>query len=637
LSYIDLKKFLVKGFRQQLNKVNLVEYLGEILALTVVIQKVNCNLLVIPFTLVRKLNRYSSSSFFTNTIEKDISYTRKGESFLDETVVNYKIQTKIITKHQGYYVIIVIAKLVHTDAYRFSLYFPQLKRNFEFVLYGPDLFSAEVGLHKQAINKGSAFNQSIGFRRASQIIAEKETSARPVNKGKRPSTLISAALKKGNNSFIKAANEKASRKRSDNSGLSGISRNTSKTHTQRTEKPNLAISMVHRQPETGRNKSREPRFELNKRLLSGLEEITPKSVLEDYFRYEQKAYEIIRFEVLSHRQVNLKHTRECIETFSNPLSLLIPSRWRNFVKFYSAFYWRCMIQMMTINIENRSLRVTLSKFNDRLKECIESRIVNIQNLLFKIGFYVHNDKPFKLSQLKVEQGSKVEVIIENQSQNYQKIDVITFGALIKAIKGKKYYPYSRPTPGNLKIACAVGCRNISKNLEYLQVSRPENLLFIEKNMRLLLCPTMEETDHRLSIMGLTKSTSFSDSTKKIKLQSAFEGSSMNLSERLLNSLQLDPRRTDLILLVKKIFLRSPLVMKWILLNKSAGSILFVFYFAETGAVRKRSASLEVFSESLPYLQELLETCCFFEAGLRIHATMQNEFIRLFHLGTLFEL
>ena len=638
LSYVDIKKFLVKGFRQEINKINLVDYLAEILRLTRVIQKLNCTLLAIPFALVRKLTHYSNSSFYTNTIEKDISFTRKGDSFLDDAVVNYQIQTKIITKLQGFFAIIVISKLVGTEAYKFNIYFPQLKRSFEFTLFKQDIFAAEVGLHKQAIKKGSTFNQTIGFRRMSTVSQSNEIT----EKSGKPSTTLRGRdfvrpqvnlkiMRKPESNLTKLAGSK--RRISQSRGSS----DTSRVFPAKEKNPSSIRNPVNLKG-TAKIKQEKLRnfLQLNDRVLIGLDDISPKSVLEDYSKYEQKSFEIIRFEVMSHRQVNLKHTRECIETFANPSSLLIASRWRNYVKFYSAFYWRCMIQMLLLSVYPKCLRVTLSKFEDRLKECIESRICIIKGQQMMVGIYLHHDSGFSLEKLTVNLDTKVEVVLTNKSRNYSKMDVLTFSSLVMTIRSKRVYPYSKPTAGNLKIACAVGCRNVMRNLEHYPVKNAEYLLFIEKNMRLLLAPTIDDDARGLSILGLTKGMSFSPSTTKSKLKFAFNNSNMNLSKRMLKEMGLDGSVPHLILLIKKVFLTNPFINLWIFLNKANNKILFMFYIADSCQIRKRSINQSLVTESLPYLDILLQMCAFFKAGERIYAAMKNEMIRLYHLGTLFE-
>lgn len=629
LSSVDIKKFIVKSFKQDFTRRNLVDYLTEVLLKTKVIQKVNCNLLTIPFSVVRKLNKFSSSSFFTNTIERDISYMRRDEAFVYETVVNYTVQSKLITKLNGYFAIIVISKLVDQEVHKFHIYFPQLKRCFDFYLYKVDLFSAEIGLHKKAIEKGSKLNQSMDFKSYAAIKMENSEKSFPRIEG---ASAIHNFGRFNQKTIQRFRDEALGQDKSRSRIISGTPNNAQ----MRPSKINQSFNMLTIKAKITPRQANTIQSVTSNWLLNDLDDITSKNVLEIYAKYEQKALEIIKTEVLGHRRVNLKHTQECIETFAEPRTLKIESRRENFIRFYSAFYWRCMAQMLSMEERPTSLRIKLSKFEDRLSECIDSRMATIKGQLYFIGFYLYHGDGFEMAKLRVTSKTKIELRIRNISSQYDRLDILEFKDLILNIKSQKYYPYSEPNLGNLKIACSIGCRNVSKNLELHDLSKPRESIFLEKNLRNLLSPMMMESTPGLSILGITNNIPLSPTKVNDRIQDSFTRSQMNLTSRTLKSLGLAGKQNYLVLLARKLFLSDPGILLWILLEKSTGSILFAFYFTNTSQVQKRYARMDHFSDSLPYLEVLFKTCKFFEAGQRIYATIKNEFIRLYTLGTLFE-
>jgi hypothetical protein len=617
LSYVDIKKFLMKSFMQDINRRNIVDYLAEVLLLTKVIQKINCNLLAIPFSIVRKLNKFSSSSFFTNTIEKDISFTRQGEAFLDESVVSYKVRSKLIIKLNGYYAIVVVSMLVDQEANKYHIYFPQLKRSFEFFLYKSDLFSAEIGLHKQAIEKGSKLNQTIGFKKAFTKVIE--NTDKSLGKLENSGGLISRSR------LNRRYQTKLRADALDNSRTSFSS-----------IRPSKSFHSPFSKALTTPRQARASRPVTSNFVLDDLDVITPVNVLEVYALYENKALEIIKDDVMSHRQVNLKHARECIETFANPRSLKIESRMNNFIKFYSAFYWRCMSQMIHIEERPTLLRVSLSRFEDKMTECIDSKLAIVKDQLFFVGFFMHHGDGFKLERLEISKDTKIEIRVKNLSIKYERVDMVTFKELIMNIKSKKFYPYSDPNLGNLKIACSIGCRNITKNLAMHNIRYPQESIFLEKNLRMLLSPIMIHNAPELSILGITSNIPLSPAKIKSRIHDSYIRSNMNLGKRLITSLGLADKPHTVVFLIRKIFLNDPAIQIWIFLEKNSNSIIFGFYFMETCQIEKRFIRMSFFADSLPYLSALFQTCKFFEAGERIYETMKNEYHRLYKLGTLFE-
>lgn len=623
LSFIDIKRFLVKGFNEDINRRNIVDYLREVLSLTKVVNRINYNILTIPFSRVLRLSKFSESSFFTNTIEKDISFTRRGEAFLDEAIVNYNIESKVVMKINGKFAILVICKLVGAEVYKFHVYFPQLKKSFQFRLFEEDLFSAEIGLHHQAIQQGSKFNQSIGFG---------FSSARSLD-------FLEKSFPKAEGNSVLNSDKKPKRRYP----IKGLKKNESFSQIMKVASNIQFFDDGHQRSRIGlTNKLSAIQISrpiLSNWILDDLDDITSKNVLEDYFKYEKKCFEIIRHDVLSRKEVNLKHTRECLETFADPKTLLMDSRSKNYKKFHTAFYWRCMLQMLSVTEAQKSLRVNLSKFEDSMQEFIDRKMVTIRGQLFMVSFALYHGDGFELADIAINQKSKVEVKLANLSQNYERTDLITFGHLIKIIRNKKFYPYSAPNVGNLKIACSIGCRNILLNLSLMDIRKPQNLLFLDKNLRFLLSPIIEEInpDKKSSlVLGAIREGPISPRRTSTIIKLHYEKSSMNLTSRTFESMHLSKSDDFVVLLARKVFLLDPSIVLWILLEKRTYKIIFLFYFSKTSQIKKRATAVDFLSKTLYYLEVLLDTCRFSEAGERIFAAFKNEMIRLFYSGSLFD-
>lgn len=186
----------------------------------------------------------------------------------------------------------------------------------------------------------------------------------------------------------------------------------------------------------------------------------------------------------NHRKINLKHTRDCVLTFAGPETLVFEKRRVKYKKFSTAFYWKCMLQMLRIVPHRRCARVRISKYDGLLLETVYESENIIKEQLVGIRFSICHEAGYQHKQLLVRGNTEIDVQISNFSSQYTRQDRVTFYDLAQAFSTADVAV--TPTLGNLRILCRIANKTLAENLSVLELSKPSRTVFIQRNLRALL-------------------------------------------------------------------------------------------------------------------------------------------------------
>lgn len=775
LTSLEIEKILLKRFMDMpdLSKKSLLDSLIKLIQMVRVVQNTFTSMISFPLVFLRKLYKYSTMALLMNTFDKSNS-RHTVENFLELKPFHHTLNCRSLIKLHGKYCIVIVSTMKgfnQADSlYRLVLYWPQSKRTFTFHMYENDWTTAEIGLHKQVMDKSSKFSRIFGIVQKSVFIPPKQrlqASIRNISEQSRLDSeriagsfrsrnvpqlmtpqpqsttrlgMTTRALSRfgpGNVSFGAYAEKKSnlavtkpnlfpetpftpftpytphtpyeteamnstsrlivpgkevlqpgssvdvSRTSGHNQMVtfgSGAEKNPTKqvksirsinelvdhltvisgprsNHDSKKESTNMLPNYLTHQRQT--EAVLKPSSKAIGRVLEGLDYVTPKNVLEEYEKYELKSVELIQEEVLNHRKINLKHTRDCVLAFAGPHTLSSDVRREKYKKFSTSFYWKCMLQMMSIVAKPKCARVLISKYDGKLLETVYESENIIKEELIRVRFTICHESGYQHKKLVITTRTEVDVELTNFTSHYTRSDRLTFLDLAHSFESSRLS--LEPKLGNLRILCRAANRTLVRSLSALSLSKANLIAFLQHNLRSLLVQPTVSIRYYSDVESKAHTTSNNDSLSRSKsqddqettdtidsqnpikfsvlqsLQRISSTGDTKLQPRLVEDLNLDQTQCAFILLLKKLFIQGEnSIVCWLYWNRVNSSVLVMFFTHEQSLVGKRTFWMDQLRRNLPFLEILLETCSFYQAGVRIFSLLKEQMLVEMHHGTLFD-
>lgn len=624
----DLQMMLARKIKKEISVANMIGYVSQVAPFIKLAVKSNFSMLAIPTEYLMRIYKFNNIAYLSSSVSKISHNEDFTNRFLQVKLVKFEVQCRIIIKLDRHFIVVVISKMKEIErrmnVFKIMLYYPKLLKQFQFFLYSDNVFSAEIGLHKQAIERGSKFSNALGFRSkdiiSKQFLQQNSLDKRRLYKQGTESSKLLFGMSQRNMGHPKRIDREEAMDDSLNLGVIDHSFAGSNRSIANASIRNISIAKnAARRFAALRKKKDEPILEELKTAIEfGFMKVTPQNVLVEYDKYELKSIELIREEVMNHRKVNLKYTRECVLIYAGERNINSVDKRLRYKKFYTAFYWRCMMQMLKIDPKGKYLSVSLSKLTERLMEIIFEIDMLVDDQLYRVTFATLNSTKKELQKTQCSNDDYILVEVENISIEFIRRDVVTYRELIDLLRLAYFAQFKVPSKGNMRIACRRAARNIRAALSLVPFNSPSQSVFLDGNLKVLL-----ESPIWANIKSIEYK--YTCEQKKQLVIRSFLTSGKRVTKRYRQSADL-PTTGKLILLHKKLFMSSPRKIVSIFYCKEKDIICFVFH--QLNQCTSSSVTFEIDSilHHMPLIRSQLNTCSFQEIGSRLFGFYKNSLL-----------